>query len=250
MIEVTNLKIEASEKVLVDEISFKLSENESLGIIGSSGSGKTLTSLSLMGLLDKEIYKISGSIKLFEEEIIGISEKEMAKKRLSEISFIYQNPFNTFSPVEKIKKQFDRIYKIKKLKKDNEKIRRLLEEVSLNESHLEKFPYELSGGELQRLVIVTALLLNPKVLICDEPTTALDVEVGEKIIELLNTIRKKEKLSLIFVTHDLSIIGNITERLIIMNNGKIVESGKTEEILRSPKDEYTKKLLSYSRLGD
>ena len=250
MIEVTNLKIEASEKVLVDEISFKLSENESLGIIGSSGSGKTLTSLSLMGLLDTDIYKISGSIKLFGEEIIGISEKEMAKKRLSEISFVYQNPFNTFSPVEKIKKQFDRIYKIKKLKKDNEKIRRLLEGVSLNESHLEKFPYELSGGELQRLVIVTALLLNPKVLICDEPTTALDVEVGEKIIELLNTIRKKEKLSLIFVTHDLSIIGNITERLIIMNNGKIVESGKTEEILRSPKDEYTKKLLSYSRLGD
>lgn len=250
MIEVTNLKIEASGKVLVDEISFKLSENESLGIIGSSGSGKTLTSLSLMGLLDKEIYKISGSIKLFEEEIIGISEKEMAKKRLSEISFVYQNPFNTFSPVEKIKNQFDRIYKIKKLKKDNEKIRRLLEEVSLNESHLEKFPYELSGGELQRLVIVTALLLNPKVLICDELTTALDVEVGEKIIELLNTIRKKEKLSLIFVTHDLSIIGNITERLIIMNNGKIVESGKTEEILRSPKDVYTKKLLSYSRLGD
>lgn len=250
MIEVTNLKIEASGKVLVDEISFKLSENESLGIIGSSGSGKTLTSLSLMGLLDKEIYKISGSIKLFGEEIIGISEKEMAKKRLSEISFVYQNPFNTFSPVEKIKNQIDRIYKIKKLKKDNEKIRRLLEEVSLNESHLEKFPYELSGGELQRLVIVTALLLNPKVLICDEPTTALDVEVGEKIIELLNTIRKKEKLSLIFVTHDLSIIGNITERLIIMNNGKIVESGKTEEILRSPKDEYTKKLLSYSRLGD
>lgn len=250
MIEVTNLKIEASGKVLVDEISFKLSENESLGIIGSSGSGKTLTSLSLMGLLDKETYKISGSIKLFEEEIIGISEKEMAKKRLSEISFVYQNPFNTFSPVEKIKNQFDRIYKIKKLKKDNEKIRRLLEEVSLNESHLEKFPYELSGGELQRLVIVTALLLNPKVLICDEPTTALDVEVGEKIIELLNNIRKKEKLSLIFVTHDLSIIGNITERLIIMNNGKIAESGKTEEILRSPKDEYTKKLLSYSRLGD
>lgn len=250
MIEVTNLKIEASGKVLVDEISFKLSENESLGIIGSSGSGKTLTSLSLMGLLDKDIYKISGSIKLFEEEIIGISEKEMARKRLSEISFVYQNPSNTFSPVEKIKTQFDRIYKIKKLKKDNEKIRRLLEEVSLSESHLEKFPYELSGGELQRLVIVTALLLNPKVLICDEPTTALDVEVGEKIIELLNTIRKKEKLSLIFVTHDLSIIGNITERLIIMNNGKIVESGKTEEILRSPKDEYTKKLLSYSRLGD
>ena len=115
---------------------------------------------------------------------------------------------------------------------------------------MNSYPYELSGGELQRLVIVTALLLNPKVLICDEPTTALDVEVGEKIIELLNTIRKKEKLSLIFVTHDLSIIGNITERLIIMNNGKIVESGKTEEILRSPKDEYTKKLLSYSSLGD
>lgn len=250
MIEVTNLKIEVSDKVLVSDISFEVLENQSLGIIGSSGSGKSLTSLTLMGLLDREIYKISGSVKLFGEEILNKSEKEIAKNRLSKIAMVYQNPFNTFSPVEKLKKQIDRIYKIKKLKKDREKLKRLLEEVSLDESYLEKFPHELSGGELQRMVIVASLLLNPKVLICDEPTTSLDIETENKIIELLNEIRKKEKISLIFVTHDLSIIGDITEKLLIMNRGKIVERGETKEILENPKDEYTKKLLSFSRLGD
>ena len=250
MIEVTNLKIEVFDKVLVSDISFELLENQSLGIIGSSGSGKSLTSLTLMGLLDREIYKISGSVKLFGEEILNKSEKEIAKNRLSKIAMVYQNPSNTFSPVEKLKKQIDRIYKIKKLKKDREKLKRLLEEVSLDESYLEKFPHELSGGELQRMVIVASLLLNPKVLICDEPTTSLDIETGNKIIELLNEIRKKEKISLIFVTHDLSIIGDITEKLLIMNRGKIVERGETKEILENPKDEYTKKLLSFSRLGD
>lgn len=250
MIEVSNLSIKVKDKILVDGISFILFENERLGIIGSSGSGKTLSVLSLMGLLDKDIYKISGSIKLNGVEILNLKEKELAQKRLSEISMIYQNPFNTFSPVEKIYKQIDRIYRIKKLKRDNEKILNLLNAVSLDKSHLEKYPNELSGGELQRIVIMTSLLLSPKILICDEPTTSLDVDTGFKIIELLNRLKEEQNLSLIFVTHDLSIIKNITDNLIIMKDGKIVERGKTTNILENPKHSYTKKLLEFSKLGD
>lgn len=250
MIEVNNLSIKVQNKILVDNISFKLSENERLGIIGSSGSGKSLTVLSIMGLLDKNVYDISGSIKFNGDEILNLKEKEISQKRLSEISIVYQNPFNTFSPVEKISKQIDRIYKIKKIKRNDKKIAEFLNEIALDESYLNKYPNELSGGELQRLVIMTSLLLDPKVLICDEPTTSLDIDTGFKIIELLNKLKIEQNLSLIFVTHDLSIIKDITDNLIIMKDGKIIERGKTTEILESPKEEYTKKLLEFSRLGD
>lgn len=250
MIEVNNLSIKVQNKILVDNISFKLYENERLGIIGSSGSGKSLTVLSIMGLLDKSVYDISGSIKFNGSEILNLKEKEIAQKRLSEISIVYQNPFNTFSPVEKISKQIDRIYKIKKIKRNDKKIAEFLNEISLDESYLNKYPNELSGGELQRLVIMTSLLLDPRVLICDEPTTSLDIDTGFKIIELLNKLKIEQNLSLIFVTHDLSIIKDITDNLIIMKDGKIIEREKTMEILENPKEEYTKKLLEFSRLGE
>ena len=250
MLEVNNLKIAANDKILVDNISFKLNRNETLGIIGQSGSGKTLTVLSVMGLLDRNIYEISGSIKFMGQEILELSEKETALIRLSDIAMVYQNPFNTFSPVEKINKQLDRIYKIKKLKRDDIKIKYLLEKVSLSESYLKKYPHEMSGGELQRMVIVTALLLNPEVLICDEPTTSLDINTGKSIIELLKKLQKEEKFSIIFISHDLDMIEDISDDLIVMKNGKIVEKGKASEVINNPKDEYSRKLLKLFKLGD
>lgn len=250
MLEVNNLKIAANDKILVDNISFKLDENKTLGIIGQSGSGKTLTVLSIMGLLDRKIYGISGSIKFMGKEILELSEKETVLIRLSDIAIVYQNPFNTFSPVEKINKQLDRIYKIKKLKRDDIKIKYLLEKVSLNESYLKKYPHEMSGGELQRMVIVTALLLNPEVLICDEPTTSLDVNTGKSIIKLLKKLQKEEKFSIIFISHDLDMIEDISDELIVMKSGKIVEKGKASEVINNPKDEYSRKLLKLFKLGD
>lgn len=250
MLEVNNLKIAANDKILVDSVSFKLNRNETLGIIGQSGSGKTLTVLSTMGLLDRNIYEISGSIKFMGQEILELSEKETALIRLSDIAMVYQNPFNTFSPVEKINKQLDRIYKIKKLKRDDIKIKYLLEKVSLSESYLKKYPHEMSGGELQRMVIVTALLLNPEVLICDEPTTSLDIKTGKSIIELLKKLQKEEKFSIIFISHDLDMIKDISDNLIVMKNGKIVEKGKASEVINNPKDEYSRKLLKLFKLGD
>lgn len=250
MLEVNNLKIAANDKILVDSVSFKLNRNETLGIIGQSGSGKTLTVLSVMGLLDRNIYEISGSIKFMGQEILELSEKETALIRLSDIAMVYQNPFNTFSPVEKINKQLDRIYKIKKLKRDDIKIKYLLEKVSLSESYLKKYPHEMSGGELQRMVIVTALLLNPEVLICDEPTTSLDIKTGKSIIKLLKKLQKEEKFSIIFISHDLDMIEDISDDLIVMKNGKIVEKGKASEVINNPKDEYSRKLLKLFKLGD
>lgn len=250
MLEVNNLKISANDKILVDNVSFKLNRNETLGIIGQSGSGKTLTVLSVMGLLDRNIYEVSGSIKFMGKEILELSEKETVLIRLSDIAIVYQNPFNTFSPVEKINKQLDRIYKKKKLKRDDIKIKYLLEKVFLNESYLKKYPHEMSGGELQRMVIVTALLLNPEVLICDEPTTSLDVNTGKSIIKLLKKLQKEEKFSIIFISHDLDMIEDISDELIVMKSGKIVEKGKASEVINNPKDEYSRKLLKLFKLGD
>ena len=250
MLEVNNLRITVNSKVLVDNISFKLDENKTLGIIGQSGSGKTLTVLSIMGLLDRKVYKISGNIKFLNKEILGLNEKEIALIRLSDIAMVYQNPFNTFSPVEKINKQLDRIYKIKKLKRDDIKIKKLLEKVSLNESYLKKYPHEMSGGELQRMVIVTALLLKPEIIIFDEPTTSLDINTGRSIIKLLKKLKKEEKFSIIFISHDLDMIEDVSDELIVMKNGKIVEKGKALEVINNPKDEYSRKLLKLFKLGD
>ena len=250
MLEVNNLRITVNSKVLIDNISFKLDENKTLGIIGQSGSGKTLTVLSIMGLLDRKVYKISGNIKFLNKEILGLNEKEIALIRLSDIAMVYQNPFNTFSPVEKINKQLDRIYKIKKLKRDDIKIKKLLEKVSLNESYLKKYPHEMSGGELQRMVIVTALLLKPEIIIFDEPTTSLDINTGRSIIKLLKKLKKEEKFSIIFISHDLDMIEDVSDELIVMKNGKIVEKGKALEVINNPKDEYSRKLLKLFKLGD
>ena len=250
MLEVNNLRITVNSKVLVDNISFKLDENKTLGIIGQSGSGKTLTVLSIMGLLDRKVYKISGNIKFLNKEILGLNEKEIALIRLSDIAMVYQNPFNTFSPVEKINKQLDRIYRIKKLKRDDIKIKKLLEKVSLNESYLKKYPHEMSGGELQRMVIVTALLLKPEIIIFDEPTTSLDINTGRSIIKLLKKLKKEEKFSIILISHDLNMIEDISDELIVMKNGKIVEKGKALEVINNPKDEYSRKLLKLFKLGD
>ena len=250
MLEVNNLRITVNSKVLVDNISFKLDENKTLGIVGQSGSGKTLTILSIMGLLDRKIYEISGSIKFQNKEILRLKEKEIALIRLSDIAMVYQNPFNTFSPVEKINKQLDRIYRIKKLKRDDVKIKNLLEKVSLNESYLKKYPHEMSGGELQRMVIVTALLLKPEIIICDEPTTSLDINTGRGIIKLLKKLKKEENFSIIFISHDLDMIEDISDELIVMKSGKIVEKGKASEVINNPKDEYSRKLLKLFKLGD
>lgn len=250
MIEVKNLSINVVGKEIVKNISFELKDSEILAIVGESGSGKSLTLYSIMGLLDKEIYNIVGEINYFNENLLQIEEKGLVKKRLSKISMIYQNPFNTLSPVEKIEKQIKRVCKIKKEKFDFKKVEYIFKLLGLKIEFLKKYPDELSGGEIQRILISISLLFNPNVLLCDEITTSLDSETEDETVQLLLKLKKEFGVSIIFVTHDLELSKKICDRFIIMKDGEIVETGRKDDIFLFPKKDYTKKLIEFSKLGD
>lgn len=250
MIEVKSLKISVKDTELVKDTNFELKKSEILGIVGESGSGKSLTLFAIMGLLNRDIYNLSGSVNFLNENLLELKERDFAKKRLTEIAMIYQNPFNTLSPVEKIESQIKRVYRIKKEKEDFEKLRTIFEKLGLNIDYLKKFPHELSGGEIQRVLIAISILFNPKVLLCDEITTSLDSESENEIVNLILKLKAEMGLSVIFVTHDLELSRKICDRFIIMKDGEIVESGIKDEIFNSPKNEYTKKLIEFSRLDE
>ncbi len=216
---VSKLKIIYKNDVLVD-IAFNISS--SLALIGQSGSGKSLTIKSLLNMLPKEM-KLELENNFDFELIAGKT-----------VSFVPQNPFTALSPLTKIKKQFF---------SDTQRIKELFDEVGLDYALLERFAPELSGGQLQRVVIAIALESRPKLLLLDEPTTALDPETKEMILQLLQKLQKKEQFKMLFVTHDISSAKELCEDVAIIKNGKIVESGKMREVMRNPKQEYTKTLI-------
>ena len=219
IMNVSKLKIYFQGELLVN-IAFNI--NSSLALIGQSGSGKSLTIKALLGMLPK-------SMTLELEENLGFDL--VAGKS---VAFVPQNPFTALSPLTKIKKQFF---------VDEERILSLFEEVGLESSLLERFPPELSGGQLQRVVIAMALESKPKLLLLDEPTTALDPDTKIRIIELLKNLQKREKFKMLFVTHDISSAKNLCDDVCIIQNGTLIESGNLEEVLQAPKQEYTKILI-------
>ncbi len=231
--------------MLVDGIDFAINNNEVISIIGESGSGKSLTATAIMGLLDKSLNK-SGEIIFEGKNLLFLKDNQMAKIRLKKIAMIYQNPFNALVPVMTIEKQLEYIYKIQKKNVDWPRIKKLMEEVDLSLEYLKKYPYELSGGELQRVVIVTAMLLRPKLLICDEPTTALDSQTGLRIISLIQRLKNEYGISVLFISHDLTLARIIADRVLIMKKGKIIEEGPAKEVYNNPKEDYTKELLKAS----
>ncbi|UCM99968.1 ATP-binding cassette domain-containing protein [Sulfurimonas sp. SWIR-19] len=220
--KMSKLKIIYKNKALVD-ISFDISS--SLALIGQSGSGKSLTIKALLGMLPKEM-----TVELednFDFELI-------AGKTLS---FVPQNPFTALSPLTKIKKQFF---------SEPKRVRELFDEVGLHYDLLERFAPELSGGQLQRVVIAIALESKPKLLLLDEPTTALDPQTKEVILQLLKKLQKKEQFQMLFVTHDIASAKALCEDVAIIKNGRIVESGKMRDITDNPQEEYTKILIEAS----
>ncbi len=218
-IEISNLTIKDKNKELVN-ISFDI--NNSTSLIGQSGSGKSLTLKAILNLIPNNL-DITINIK---------SQFELNKKN---IAFIPQNPFTSLSPLTKISKQF--------FCEENIKIE-VLNKVGLEQWVLNRFPSQLSGGQLQRVVIAIALSQNPKLLLLDEPTTALDSKNKELILTLLENLQKELNLKMLFVTHDIFSIENICEDIVILKNGKIIESGKTKDILNNPSHEYTKELIN------
>ena len=234
---------------LIDGVSFDIKKNEIVGLIGESGSGKSLTSLSILGLLEKNKFNISGEIIFNGNNLLDLDNNAMMEIRGSEISMIFQEPMSALNPTMKIGKQIFEVFKAHKnlsFKNTTERIKKLIKKVKLDnvEDLLDKYPHQISGGQKQRVMIVMALSCNPQLLIADEPTTALDVTIQKEIIEILKNLQKSEKLSILFISHDLRLVSNISDKILIMKNGKIIEQGSNKNIINYPKENYTKALLS------
>ena len=235
----------------VKDLSFKLSGDEVLGIVGESGSGKSQTVLSIMGLLESN-GSASGSAIFADKELIGLSNAELNQIRGNEIAMIFQDPMSSLNPYITIGKQMSGVLKRHtKMSKHEIKERciEMLDSVGISKPHerYDGYSFELSGGMRQRVMIASALLTNPKLLIADEPTTALDVTVQEKILDLILDVKDRFKMSVIMITHDLGVVARTCDRVLVMKDGELQESGDTESIFYSPNAAYTKELLEKSK---
>ncbi len=259
ILEIKNLSVEfktdAGVYKAVDNISFTLEKGKTLGIVGESGSGKSVTSLSIMRLIQSPPGKITGGDIVFSPEknqqtiLTNLSAKEICSFRGNKIAMIFQEPMTSLNPVYKCGKQVAEALIIhKKLSKKlaYQKTIELFNEVLLPdpEKAYNSYPHQLSGGQKQRVMIALAISCKPDILIADEPTTALDVTVQKTIIELMKSLQQKYGMSIIFITHDLGVVAEIADDVIVMNKGKIVETGNVREIFTSPKNLYTKGLLA------
>ena len=254
LVEIENLQVkfntDSGEVNAVNGISFNIKKGETLALVGESGSGKSVTARGIIRLLaENAIISDQTSIKFNGTNINSYSEKEYQNIRGKNISMIFQEPMSSLNPIYTIENQISEVLKIhgkfsdKELK---EKCLELLKQVQIPEpeSRLSQYPHQLSGGQRQRIMIAIAIANNPDLLIADEPTTALDVTVQTEILKLLQSLQQKYQMSILFITHDLTIVRQISDRVCVMYNGKIKETGFTKEIFENPKDDYTKHLLS------
>ena len=238
----------AGEVKALNGVSFSMDEGEVLGIVGESGSGKSVTAYSVMGLTAHPGKLVSGSIRFNGHDIDKMSEKELRKIRGNEVSMIFQDPMTSLNPVYTIGNQIEEvILRHTDLDKNQAKARakELLELVGINEpeKRLKQYPHEHSGGMRQRIMIAIALACEPKLLIADEPTTALDVTIQAQILELMKDLREKLGMSIIMITHDLGVVASMCEKIAVMYAGHIIEYGTADEIFYNPKHEYTKGLI-------
>lgn len=238
----------AGEVKALNGVSFSMEEGEVLGIVGESGSGKSVTAYSLMGLTAYPGRLVGGTIRFNGHQIETMTENEFRKMRGNEVSIIFQDPMTSLNPVYTIGNQIREVILLhtdKTKKEAQERAKELLELVGINEpeKRLKQYPHELSGGMRQRVMIAIALACEPKLLIADEPTTALDVTIQAQILELMQELREKLGMSIIMITHDLGVVASMCEKIAVMYAGHIIEYGTADEIFYSPKHEYTKGLI-------
>lgn len=233
----------------VRNVSFDLHKGETLAIVGESGSGKSVTNRAIIGILAGNSIHEGGSIFFKDKDLMTIDEEDFHKIRGTNISMIFQDPMSSLNPIMKVGKQISEALFLKLgLSQSAAKARalELMKEVGIPEPEKRyyQYPFQFSGGMRQRIVIAIALANNAEILICDEPTTALDVTIQAQILELINRIKKERDLSVIFITHDLGVVANMADRVAVMYAGKIVEIGLVDEIFYNPKHPYTWGLLS------
>jgi oligopeptide/dipeptide ABC transporter ATP-binding protein len=234
----------------VDGVSFDVSERETLGIVGESGCGKTVTALSLLGLLPRPPARVieGSSIRFLGEELVGASEKRLRALRGNDISMVFQEPMSSLNPVYPVGEQITealRLHRRLGRKAARAEAIRLLDEVGITEPgrRIDEFPHQLSGGMRQRVMIAMALSCEPKLLIADEPTTALDVTIQAQILDLLAALRESHGMAVLLITHDLGVVAEVCDRVAVMYAGQVVETGTVYEIFAEPAHPYTLGLL-------
>lgn len=253
LLEIKNLAIEFHDTVpptkIVEDISFSMEEGEILGIVGESGSGKTQTALSVMGLLGEHARMPRGEILFQGRDILKMPKEELWSIRGKEIGIVFQEPMTSLNPVMTIGEQVEEsmgIHSSYSAQERKAKALAMMKNVELPNPELlyGKYPHQLSGGMRQRVMIAAALVMGPKLLIADEPTTALDVTIQAQILKLLQRINKEQGTAILFISHDLGVIRHLCSRVIVMNRGEAVEQGNVQDIFEHPSMEYTKKLLA------
>ena len=227
LLKVSGLRVHfhnaAPERYAVNGVSFSLKRGETLGIVGESGSGKTVTAMCVSGLMPRGKADEEGSILLDGREMFSCSEENLRRIRGQDVGVVFQDPMTTFDPLCRIGRQVGL--------RDAEEL-------------YSRYPYELSGGMLQRASIAAAMITKPKLLICDEVTTALDVLIQEQILELLRNLNEDYGMTILFISHDLHVVKKICKSVLVMERGKIVERGETAEVFARPQHAYTKKLIA------
>jgi len=233
----------------VDGVDLTLDRGETLGIVGESGGGKSVTGFSIIKLIEEPGEIVDGQIIFEGEDLVNKSEKQMEEIRGKEISMIFQDPMTALNPILSIKKQIDEALQLHTNMNKSERLHagiELLRSVGIPnpEVRIESFPHELSGGMRQRVIIAIAMATNPKLIIADEPTTALDVTIQAQILKLMKELVEKNNNSLILITHNLAVVSEMTDKVMVMYCGKVMERGSTQTIIRSSSHPYTRGLLS------
>ena len=253
LLKVTDLNIEFHDHIIPETVVYdfdlELREGEIVGLVGESGSGKSMSALAIAGLLDRKNMKKRGKIEYDGVDLLTCGRDKLRSYQGNDIGMIFQEPLTSLNPVYRIYEQVEEPLRIHtNLTKEERyaRVKKALEDVELEEPEfvMKQYPHELSGGMRQRVMIATAMITEPKILIADEPTTALDVTIQSQIVNVLKKLNREHGTAIIFISHDLSLVRKLCERVLVMKGGYIVETGLTEEIFCNPREDYTQRLIS------
>lgn len=253
LLEVKDLNIEFHDHLIPETVVYdfdlELKAGEIVGLVGESGSGKSMSALAIAGLLSRRDMRKKGQILFEGLDLLTCERSKLRRIQGNEISMIFQEPMTSLNPVKRIGWQIEESLRIHtELNKEEryQKAIEMMKEVELPDPErlYRQYPHELSGGMRQRVMIAAAMICNPRILIADEPTTALDVTIQAQIVELLKRMNREKQTSILFISHDLSLVKQLCERVLVMKGGYIVETGPTQEVFTNPKEEYTKRLIA------